>query len=689
MPYWHSLKRTLAQVRRKHIIAVVVAVVAFAGFYYWAGADSGSTEDNLVTAEVMRGNIYSTVKVVGKAKLANEQKLRFNQVGKVAAVYVKEGDEVKKDQLIASLDETDALSDIKQNETNLANSQLNLQELLNGSTRSQLLSSRNAVADTKQKIAVAKQAVILSKEAEKATISELDRQLELAKLDIANKQKTVEIAAKDLSDLQSAQGGITLTSASNTYAATVSDGIIKGKSAIAQIDTILDDINAVLALDKGTEELNDYFENNLGALDSSTLIDAQSSFWVARRKQKDAIASSDNLDITNASAGTVLAYLQIIQDALIATTQVTNDTYALLGDSISSASFVQSELDSLKSSMISNRNSSQSQLTAINGVLTKINDLNDPSAKENTYKNAVYSLQQTQNTLKNLELTIGTKKSNAALERISKENELKNLQNNLIQQEAALKDVERGPTSGSVALAKNSVTLRELDLEKARKALETKYQIRAPFDGAVSTIDFKVGDNLVADDTKYVYIQNADLVQLAIALDQVDVVKVKLQQSVEVIFDALPGQIFEGSIEAIDPAPVEQSGVVSYEATITIDRGETRILSGMTAAANVIIAEEKNVLTAPTGAISSRDGENFVRKIVDGQEQRIKIEIGISDGKKTAIKSGLLQGDIVVVFDPSTMSGQGPSDNAGSQNQTQNPVRQIFRATGTGGDGPH
>jgi HlyD family secretion protein len=306
--------------------------------------------------------------------------------------------------------------------------------------------------------------------------------------------------------------------------------------------------------------------------------------------------------------------------------------------------------------------------------------------KESAYKSADYSLQQAKNNLKNLEDTYNSKKETVALDRTSKENDLKSLQNTLKAQEATLSDTQRGPTEEDIALKKNDIALKELALAKAKEALD-KYELRAPFDGIVSTLDFQVGDNLVADDTKYVYLQNPNLVQLNILLDQIDVVKVKLRQSVTVVFDALPQKTFSGSVVEIDPAPVETSGVVSYNATVAINKGTTPLFSGMSATATILIAEKKDALTVPATALRTRNGKSSVRKLVDGKPQNTPVTIGISDGQNTEIVEGLSEGDQVALMDSGADGGQNRNLNLNSspQSQAQDSVRQIMRATGGGG----
>lgn len=656
------------------------------GYYYLSRQTASKNTEQPITTTVTRGDIRSTVKVVGKAVLTDEQKLRFNQVGKVAVVGVKEGDRVKKDQLIASLDQTDALNSIKQSEANLANTRLNLQDLLNGSTQSSLLSSRNAVADTQNKIAVAEKNLTVAQQTETATIKDLDRQFTLAQDDVINKKNSLALAKKDLDQFTAAQTTTATGGSDNAYAETIANGVEKARSAVANIGTSLTTLNSILGIDSGTETLNDAFEANLGVLDSSSLTTAETSYQNARAKEIVAKNTYASLDVAaGATATNATTYLASVQVALSAGVQAADDSYAMLINSVSSSNFPQTSLDSYRSSAANARSSLQSQLTSINDALAEIRTLDDPRSKQNAYDSAAYNLATAEKTLANLEATLPAKKQSATLERVSAENNLDALKNTLAQQQAALADVERGPTKEAVAQAKNNVAIRELDLAQAKENLKTKYEIHAPFDGVVSTIDFKVGDNLVADDTKYVYIQNPDLVQLSISLDQIDVVKVKVGQSVEVVFDALPTQTFTGTIETVDPAPVESSGVVSYAATITINRGETQIFSGMTATANIITAEQKDVLLLSSAALSSTDGKTYVRKLVENKPVQTSVETGVTDSKKTEIKSGLAEGDVVVVGTSSTIESNSAKTTSTSSQST---MGQIMRATGGGGGGP-
>ena len=67
-------------------------------------------------------------------------------MGKVAAVYFKAGDTVKKDAIIAELDKADLDNSIRQAEIALENARLSLTETQKGNTDAQILKGRNFFA---------------------------------------------------------------------------------------------------------------------------------------------------------------------------------------------------------------------------------------------------------------------------------------------------------------------------------------------------------------------------------------------------------------------------------------------------------------------------------------------------------------------------------------------------------------
>ena len=78
----------------------------------------------------------------------------------------------------------------------------------------------------------------------------------------------------------------------------------------------------------------------------------------------------------------------------------------------------------------------------------------------------------------------------------------------------------------------------------------------------------------------------------------------------------------------------------------------------------VVLAAKDNVLTIPTAAIRSSNGQNYVNLLVNGQQQKQNIEVGIIGDTMTEITSGLTAGQTIVVS--VNTAATASSTNAGS-----------------------
>ena len=453
---------------------------------------------------------------------------------------------------------------------------------------------------------------------------------------------------------------------------------------------ILTDLNNVLAQDTGTEKINADFVNYLGALDSTTWNKAKASYYLA----KQAAVATSQLTVSP-TPESLETYLTELNHTLNLTATATDDTYALVKASISGPSYSQSQLDSLQSKLNSDRGTCQNQLTTISGLQTTIRNLSDPGLttaqnnndlqrKYDSLQSAKLAVTQAENTLKKLQDAYPSELKTIENNLQDKKDNLTNLQNQVKAQQASLSDILRGATDEELTQTRNEVVLKELALSKAKEQI-TKYELRAPFDGVVSTIDYKVGDNIVADDSKYVYLQNPNLMQVIISLDQIDIVKVQTNMSATITFDALAEQSFAGTVTALDPAPVEQSGVVSYNVTVTLDKGTANLYSGMTATVKINLGKKENVLLLPSRALVTQGEQVLVNKLVNGQIVATPVVTGLSDEQNTEIISGLSEQDRVLINSQRTSTSSTTSSS--SNNQNSDAMRQVMRVTSSGGGG--
>jgi len=104
-------------------VILAVAVVAILAFFYnsWSGIFSEGV--NVETTVVEQGEIFQSITVPGKVVSKLRVDVTPSIAGRLTNVYVEEGGEVKKDELLARLDDREAKSNLKRAEANEKNAE--------------------------------------------------------------------------------------------------------------------------------------------------------------------------------------------------------------------------------------------------------------------------------------------------------------------------------------------------------------------------------------------------------------------------------------------------------------------------------------------------------------------------------------------------------------------------------------
>ena len=90
--------------KKKRILMIVICLVVVAIVLGVVLTRRGDAEDTLSTFNVTRGDIVKSVIVDGNLQMPNKAYLSFGMTGTVTKVFVEEGDNVTKDQVLARLD---------------------------------------------------------------------------------------------------------------------------------------------------------------------------------------------------------------------------------------------------------------------------------------------------------------------------------------------------------------------------------------------------------------------------------------------------------------------------------------------------------------------------------------------------------------------------------------------------------
>lgn len=214
--------------------------------------------------------------------------------------------------------------------------------------------------------------------------------------------------------------------------------------------------------------------------------------------------------------------------------------------------------------------------------------------------------------------------------------------------------------SARAKLSQAQAQVAQAKAELAQK--EEEYQnstIVSPIDGMVLSRDVEVGDAvssilvlgsaatlvMTLGDTRQVYVKGK--------VDESDIGKVYLGQPARIKVESYKDRTFYGKVTKISPMGVEKDNVTTFEVRISIDNAKGELKSQMTANAEIIQDEHKSVLIVPEGALIYDKDRNASVETPDpsakGGKRKVAVKVGISNGSKTELLTGLQEGQQVVL----------------------------------------
>ncbi len=212
--------------------------------------------------------------------------------------------------------------------------------------------------------------------------------------------------------------------------------------------------------------------------------------------------------------------------------------------------------------------------------------------------------------------------------------------------------------SARVAQARAEVKRAEATLSQLREQLSYT-TIVAPIDGIVLSRDVEVGDAvssilvmgsaatqvMTIGDTREVYVKGK--------VDESDIGKVYLGQPARIRVESFRDKTFQGKVTRIAPMGVEKDNVTTFEVRVSISNPGGELRAMMTANAEMILEEHKNVLSVPESALVYDQNKSASVEIPDAKskdgKRKVAVRAGISNGAKTEILSGLNEGQQVVL----------------------------------------
>ncbi|MBI0157765.1 MULTISPECIES: efflux RND transporter periplasmic adaptor subunit [Snodgrassella] len=278
---------------------------------------------------------------------------------------------------------------------------------------------------------------------------------------------------------------------------------------------------------------------------------------------------------------------------------------------------------------------------------TQLNTLNTNKAKLDTYRAQLVSAQIA---LKMKQRAFDRERALMGQDATSKA-DFDNAQDNLAAARANVAELKSQIRQTQIA-----INTSEADLGYTR--------ITAPMDGTVVSIPVEEGQTVNSSQNTPTIVQLADLSKMLnkMQIAEGDMSKVKAGMHLTFTTLADNNKVRKATLEAVDPGLTKMSQgsydtstdttdtAIYYYARALVPNDDGTLHIGMTTQNNIFVKSVRNVLTVSNQAIRHNRGKKVVKVLGDNQQvQEKQIETGITDGMRTEVKSGLKEGDRVVL----------------------------------------
>lgn len=213
--------------------------------------------------------------------------------------------------------------------------------------------------------------------------------------------------------------------------------------------------------------------------------------------------------------------------------------------------------------------------------------------------------------------------------------------------------------------AKDAVATSRESVQKAQTNLGYA-TITSPIDGVILSKEVEEGQTVAASfSTPTLFTIAKDLTNMRVIanVDEADIGDVRVGERVSFTVDAYPDNTFSGTVTQVRQEATTTNNVVTYEVVIGAPNNDLKLKPGLTANVTIYTLERKGVKSVPSKALRFTPTKEVVgkkEKIVDCQGKNKvwthengvfkahAVEIGLTDGTRTEILSGIDNGETVV-----------------------------------------
>lgn len=672
------------------LVALIVAAATFGAWDRWFRGGSTTAAPVFTEATVTTGNVTRTISTSGTVSASASSNLNFTAAAKVVKVNVTVGQAVKQGDVLAEIDPTNAQNALTSAQAGLASAQANLDQVLQGSTASQLAAADQSLVQaqtnytnagnalqtlqqppTAAALGAAQQAVTAAQallqtaqEARTALNTNAQNALQAAQTNVQKAQMALNSAQQAANNASENEqiAQVTLTTAESTYCANPDPALSVSFCAVSATPISLEDAKTMVAVTGGGD--------------------------AGRAKAAQGVLTADSGYRT-----------------------------AVTADQTASNSLTTAQKD---------LNSANATLAAAQGQPT--------SAQVTAAESAISGAQAQLDTANNSLALLQAGPTQAQLD--TAQGAVDQATASLAAAEANHDTAHAGSTAAQIQTARTSVQTATITVANAQKALDDT-KLVAPFDGTVAARNIQVGDisssggasSSSSSSTAAVVLNTPNRLILNLTISETDYPNVKAGNTGIVTFSALSGETFPFVIDTLGANPTTTQGVVTYQAQAHLVTGpqavqilsslrggagrgsdgdsgaagapaaggtpaagrtprggrtpgaavgtpgvdttpvsppgagaggpdgfgqalanQTQPAPGMSATATIIVDQRANVTIVPAKAVQTKNRATVVTvKNANGSTQDVAVTTGLSDNTSTQITSGLSEGQTVEV----------------------------------------
>lgn len=604
---------------KKVIVGIIFAVAVIVGAVFFLRGRGGNgeeqqTEDTAVKVE--RGALQVTVSASGVLEPLTTVEVKPRAGGEITRIYVEPGDYVHRGDLIAQLDPTQVDLQVTQAQAQLVSARASADQAALQAT-SQAVTSDTALVQAQAGL-----------DAARARLRQSEEQYDMTQVSADADVKQAQAS------LDSARAKLAEAKAQHAAQPTLSNAAVE--QAQADIRSAEQTLNELLAGARPQE-----VTRAQAAVDSAQARADNARQSLARQKEllAQGFVSQQTVDNSQQDHDSAMASLRSAQADLALTNEGPR------------AEAIERARANLERSRASLRSAEANMINV------------DLRAQQVVAAEA--SVRQAEATLRSAE-------ANRAQVQV-REQELKSAAASVREAEASLAKAESGTLE--VASRQKQVEIAAASLTQARARLEdvaydsTNTTIVAPRDGVILSKPVEEGTVIPggasANSNAPAIVTIADITEMYVTaqIDESDIGGVREDMKAAIEVDVLPNRKIRGSVVKIYPEAKTEGDVVYYEVRVQLLDIPQELRPGMTADVTIMIANLENALLVPDAAITYRRGKAFVQ-IKEGDEPvEREIVVGQSDWTNTEVKSGVKEGDELLMPSMATGGPDGPGGN--------------------------